>query len=198
MTGLVGSPVCSFHSSSSLVRLNLFFSWASFSTYSWRLAFSSDSCLRGDRTSPASAAGPAGLSSRRRATGPRAKGGGGRPAGVRDEAGRRRIRPRLSRGHRLSPQHVRSQGPLPTPRPRSPLCPAGEVLTAQCPQQATAATSHVRDCCHPLLNRVGQPAAQRSEGNGTPGQTQSPRAHDRAALRWHVPHKPRRPGPPTW
>lgn len=45
LTGLVGSPVWSFQSSSSLVRLNLFFSWVSFSTYSWRFAFSSDSCL---------------------------------------------------------------------------------------------------------------------------------------------------------
>lgn len=47
LMGLVGSPVWSFHSSSSLVRLNLFFSCVSFSTYSWRLAFSSDSCLHG-------------------------------------------------------------------------------------------------------------------------------------------------------
>lgn len=47
LIGLVGSPVWSFQSSSSLVRLSLFFSWVSFSTYSWRLAFSSDSCLHG-------------------------------------------------------------------------------------------------------------------------------------------------------
>lgn len=49
LIGLVGSPVWSFQSSSSLVRLNLFFSWVSFSTYSWRLAFSSDSCLHGEK-----------------------------------------------------------------------------------------------------------------------------------------------------
>lgn len=48
LIGLVGSPVWSFQSSSSLVLLSLFFSWVSFSTYSWRLAFSSDSCLRGE------------------------------------------------------------------------------------------------------------------------------------------------------
>lgn len=47
LMGLVGSPVWSFHSSSSLVRLSLFFSCVSFSTYSWRFAFSSDSCLHG-------------------------------------------------------------------------------------------------------------------------------------------------------
>lgn len=34
------------HSSSSLFRLSRFFSVLSFSTESWRLAFSSDSCLR--------------------------------------------------------------------------------------------------------------------------------------------------------
>lgn len=41
----MGSDVWSFHSSSSLVLLSLFFSLDSFSTYSWRLAFSSDNCL---------------------------------------------------------------------------------------------------------------------------------------------------------
>lgn len=43
----LNSPVCSRQSSSSLVRLNRFFSLLSFSTCSWRLAFSSESCLRG-------------------------------------------------------------------------------------------------------------------------------------------------------
>lgn len=38
------------HSSSSLFRLRRFFSVLSFSTESWRLAFSSDSCLQ-DNTS---------------------------------------------------------------------------------------------------------------------------------------------------
>lgn len=44
-TGLTASPPCSFQSSSSFVLLSRFFSSTSFSTYSWRLAFSSDSCL---------------------------------------------------------------------------------------------------------------------------------------------------------
>lgn len=45
MCGL-NSPVCRRQSSSSFVRLSRFFSLLSFSTYSCRLAFSSDSCLR--------------------------------------------------------------------------------------------------------------------------------------------------------
>ena len=39
--------VCRRHRSSSLLRLSRFFSVLSFSTESWRLALSSDSCLQG-------------------------------------------------------------------------------------------------------------------------------------------------------
>lgn len=44
--------VCRRHSSSSLFRLRRFFSVLSFSTDSWRLAFSSDSCLKGTKRKP--------------------------------------------------------------------------------------------------------------------------------------------------